>query len=169
MQLPSAPESEKFLLACAITFPDDLTNIVSELNIPDYFCGPGYREVYEALLQQVGEGMQPDLMTLHALGKGAEFNIRLAEITSIPDTMHTTFFLEANRKRAIETHARIVREAYIKRETQLALSRGEDAKAVLAQFSKLAASGKDRAFSASQIADLFYTQLEEQPDRIPFP
>jgi replicative DNA helicase len=161
--LPTCPHSEQFLLACVLRDADNLAAIASELPDPKMFSQAPYRDLYTRMLEQLSAGMRPDMLTL-----SDEHDIpsmtRLTDIlTELPDDL---FMQALQPKEGIETHAKLVRDAYIKSQAQLALSRGESAGEVLAHLNTLAAGGHDRTFTAADIADLVYHELTTAPERI---
>jgi replicative DNA helicase len=163
--LPSVPLSEQFIMACLLLQPDRLAWVATALPEATMFADGFYQRLYVAMRDVASRDQVPDLGVMWQL-----FPQEGGKITEVITTLPDELWLEAKLvQRQLETHAALIKDAFVRREASLALSRGETAGAVLERLNGFTSIGQDRLFDAGEVADLVYAELTNQQSRISFP
>lgn len=109
-QLPAAVEAEKSVLAACMLSPDVCDEAIVSLK-PENFFRPGHRTIFEAIVEMVREGLNPDVISL-ADKLSAKGDLELAGgRIYLTDLNANTFALTNWRK-----HTEIVKRTAIQRE-----------------------------------------------------
>ena len=166
----SYPEAERSILAALMLRPDLLPKIREVLPTAEMFHTNLYRRVYAAALSADDQGKLPDYLTILA----TDATLSAAEVSGLVvealDILPPSFLHDPTlRQQQIETHAALIKEAYARRETQLALQRGESAEAVLSRLATLSKRGADKFYDADELASLVFSEMSERRGKTPYP
>lgn len=167
MPTPTAPLSEQFILAWILTDPSSVHEVVTKVPNPDVFHTARYRKLYQHILEITARGLTPDMAAITREQTLEQVGIMGEIITTLPDPLYLQVVVIRNDDQ-LDTHVRLLMDAFVKRETALAFERGEAADQVMDRLSMLTRTGSHRIFNGAELADLVYAVLTDKPDLIPF-
>lgn len=167
MHTPTAPISEQFVLAWVLTDPTSVHEVIARLPNSEVFYNAHYRKLYQHLLELVVSGLTADMASITSQQSFDQIAVVGDIITTLPDPLYMQVIALRNEDQ-LETHVRLMMDAFVKRETALAFERGEAADQVMDRLSALTRAGEHRVFNGSDLADLVYAVLTDKPDLIPF-
>ncbi len=159
------PLSEQIILV-ALHFSNDLLDKVRPL-VPDpaMFSSYPFGEAYRAMCQMRDEGIAFDVTSVAVRMKKP-----FAYVLPILDDLHQDLWWirDADHEKVL-THARIVADAYVRRQVGEAARKGEDSAALLERIGALQRRGVDRLFDAGELTLLAYTEAHTHHERLPYP
>ncbi len=167
MHTPTAPLSEQFVLAWVLTDPTSVHEVIAKLPNAEVFYNAHYRKLYQHLLELVVSGLVADMASITSQQSFDQMAVVGDIITTLPDPLYIQVIALRNEDQ-LETHVRLMMDAFIKRETALAFERGEAADQVMARLGELTRTGEHRVFNGSDLANLVYAVLTDKPDLVPF-
>lgn len=168
MSLPTAHVSEQFILAWILTNPTSINEVASRLPRPEVLHHAKYRKLYQRMLEMSARGMVPDVAAVTTDQTAAQLVFIGEIITTLPESLYLQVVL-LRQEEQLDTHVRLIMDAYVKRETALAYERGEAAEEVMARFSDLSRAGTIRVFDAAEMADMVYAMLTDKQKLLPYP
>ena len=161
----SHPLSEQIILV-ALNFHNEwLDDLADTLPQADLFAVPLHQDLYAAMQQLHRDGQAFDLCSVAITAQKS-----LHQTISLLDTLPPDLWLYAKLDREkVLTHAKLVAEAYVRRQVDEATRKGETADQLMQRVSGLQQRGADRLFNAEELALLAFKEAHEQPVRLPYP
>lgn len=162
--LESAPLSEQFLLASALLHPEKVNWLFTAIPDKHFFTNGFYARVYDEIRELTAQGKVADIGSLFP-----SFPNETGELSEITSTLPDELWIDSSlSQRQFDTHASLVKEAWVKRETRLALERGDAMADILSRIATTSATGHDQVFNGVELVKLITQAMSNNQARIPF-
>lgn len=158
-------DSERIVLNALEFHPEWLEAIQPFLPESGMFYNPMHDRLYGAMLDLASHGQPFDIL-LAAHAAGVAVHDALDVISKLPSDFWLTAVVQ---KDLCIAHARLIQEAWIKRETYKAASRKDGVLELSQRLQKLASQGLSRSFDSDDLAMLLIAESSEQTKRLPYP